>query len=85
MDSDLPSKLGMASRATYQIMVFGMLDERWVDWFNGTMITIERSLKGKPLTTLTCKIRDQAELHGVLNKLYSLNLPLLSVNYLDET
>jgi hypothetical protein len=85
MDSDPLNKLGMASQAIYQIMVFGILDERWAEWFNGTLVTIERSLKDRTLTTLTCKVRDQAELHGVLNKLYSLNLPLLSVNCLDKT
>jgi len=36
-----------------------------------------------PVTTLVGRVRDQAELIGVLNSLYELHLPLLSVELLD--
>lgn len=69
----------MASRATYQITTKGKLGANWADWFNGTTISVERSLAGIPHTILTCQVRDQAELLGILNRLYNLNLPLLQV------
>ena len=80
MDSESPFKLGMTSSAIYQITVIGKLDTYWVDWFNGTIVLLENSLEGNPHTTLTSKVRDQAELLGILNRLNSLNLPLLQVS-----
>ncbi|MGD9091716.1 MAG: hypothetical protein PVF74_02630 [Anaerolineales bacterium] len=68
-----------ASEATYQIKVLGKLDKRWSDWFDGTMITVERNLLGKQLTTLNCRVKDQSELHGMINQLFRLNLHLVSV------
>jgi hypothetical protein len=37
-----------------------------------------------PVTTLVGQLRDQAALFGVLNNLYELHLPILSVEYQDE-
>jgi len=81
MDSESTIELGMSSPAIYRIIVKGKLDVYWADWFNGTNIRLEDDLEGKPQTTLTCQIRDQAELLGILNQLNSLNLPLLQVIY----
>jgi hypothetical protein len=36
------------------------------------------------VTTLTGRLKDQAELSGVLNGLYELHLPILSVKILTE-
>ena len=80
MDHESPIDFGMTSPAIYQIIVIGKLDEHWADWFNGTNVLFEHNLEGKPHTTLTCKVRDQAELLGILNRLNSLNLPLLQVS-----
>ena len=64
---------------TYQIRVPGELDESWSDWVAGMTITVECEGKGPPVTVLTGTI-DQAALHGLLRRLYSLGLPLISVN-----
>lgn len=84
MDSESPIELGMTSPAIYQIIVKGKLDEHWTDWFNGTNILLEHCLEGKPHTTLTCRVRDQAELLGILNQLNSLNLPLMQVALIKD-
>ena len=65
--------------ATYQIKVPGELDESWSDWVAGMTITVESQVEGPPVTTLTATL-DQAALHGVLRRLYSVGLPLISVN-----
>ena len=70
---------GMASPATYQITAKGKLAEGWADWFNGSILRIEYSTKGTPHTILTCHVKDQSHLLGILNRLNSLNLPLLAV------
>ena len=71
-------KLTMDRPTTYQIKVPGELDERWADWDGGMAITVEREGDGPPVTTLTGPL-DQAALLGLLRRLYSLGLPLISV------
>jgi hypothetical protein len=64
---------------TYEIRVLGHLDEGWSDWAAGITITVESKGDGPPITTLTGTV-DQAALHGLLRRLYSLGLPLISLN-----
>ena len=73
-------KLTLDRPATYQIKVPGHLDERWSDWV-GMMITAGSDENGLPATTLTGTL-DQAALQGLLRRLYSLGIPLISVNCL---
>ena len=68
--------------ATYQIQVPGELDESWSDWVGSLTIAVESEGDGPPVTTLTGTV-DQAALHGVLRRLYSLGLPLISVHRIE--
>jgi hypothetical protein len=45
-------------------------------------ITVECEGEDPPVTILTGKL-DQAALHGLLRRLYSLELPLISVNCIE--
>ena len=71
--------------ATYQIQVQGWISERWADWFDDMTITLgDEDDAGQPggslaVTTLTGVVADQAALLGLLQKLYTLGLPLLLV------
>jgi len=67
----------------YRIRVRGTLDESWSERLGGLFITINQKDDHTTETTLVGLMRDQAELSGVLNTLYELHLPLLSVEYLD--
>ncbi len=62
------------TQALYQITVVGTLKEDWRDWFNGMLIGTEGLSKGNSSTTLTCKVRDQAELIGIINWLHNMNM-----------
>ena len=75
-------KLSLDQSATYQIKVPGKLDECWSDWAGGMTITVASESDGPPVTTLTGTV-DQAALQGLLRRLYSLGLPLISVNCVD--
>ena len=68
--------------ATYQIQVPGELDESWSDWVGEMTIRVESEGEGPPVTTLTGSL-DQAALQGLLRRLYSLGLPLVSVICLE--
>ena len=78
MMEEAERKLTLDRPATYQIKVPGHLDESWSDWAGGMTITVESEGDGPPVTTLT-GILDQAALQGLLRRLYSLGLPLVSV------
>ncbi|MGD2158874.1 MAG: hypothetical protein PVG32_18490 [Anaerolineales bacterium] len=57
----------------FQIRMDGSLDESWSDWFDGMTVATK---SGE--TTITGKM-DQSTLRGVLNKIWDLNLALISV------
>ena len=81
MKRDKP-KLTLSRPATYQIKVPGHLDESWANWVGRMTLTVESKGDGSPVTILTGVI-DQAALHGLLRQLYSLGLPLISVNCIE--
>ena len=69
----------------YRITVKGMLDPSWSEQLAGLEVLPEEepdSPGGK--TSLLGRIRDEAELSGVLNTLCDLRLPLLRVEALEE-
>ena len=81
-----PSKVnnGTVSNCTrggcFEIHVRGQLDQSWSDWLEGLNVTL---LENGDMI-LTGYVRDQAALMGTLNKLYGLNLTLLSVNEIKK-
>lgn len=83
MMQEVKQKLTLDRPAAYQIKVPGHLDESWSDWAGGMTIIVESEGYGPPVTTLTGTV-DQAVLHGLLRRLYSLGLPLISVNYVEN-
>jgi hypothetical protein len=62
--------------AVYEIRVKGHLDGRWSEWFDG--LAIANVENGDAL--LSGEIVDQSALHGVLNKVRDLGLPLMAVS-----
>jgi hypothetical protein len=59
----------------YEIRLEGHLDRRWSAWFDGLHLTNEAD----GTTTISGTVIDQAALHGLLQKVRDLGLPLLSV------
>jgi hypothetical protein len=75
--------LTLARPAYYQIKVSGHLDKSWSDWAGGMAITTKNNEAGSPVTILSGTL-DQAALQGLLRQLYSLGLPLISVNCVEH-
>ena len=67
------------SQAEYSIRVAGYLDESWSERLGGLSIHQKKAGSPKTETTLQGVLVDQAALLGVLNTLYNLRLPLISV------
>jgi hypothetical protein len=59
----------------YDIRVKGHLDARWTTWFGGLTLTNESD----GTTSIHGPVVDQAALHGVLQKLRDIGMPLISV------
>jgi hypothetical protein len=76
--------MGLATPATYRIRVQGKLDESWFDRLDNMAITPDTAEDKPPVTVLVGHLPDQAALSGVLNTLYEMHLPLLTVENLDE-
>ena len=70
--------------AVYIIRVQGELGDEWSGRLGGMQITRERKKGAKTISMLTGRISDQPALSGVLNTLYDLHLPVLSVNILED-
>ena len=68
----------------YQIRIQGFLKEKWAEWLNGIVIKIEHLNDGSNDTHITVTVPDQAALRGVLNKLWDLNLTLISLTQIKD-
>ena len=77
-------KLRLDLPAAYRIRLQGVLSKSWSDRLSGMQITIDQEKAKAPVTTLTGELIDQAALYSVLNAVYSLGFPLLSVECMDE-
>ena len=63
----------------YEIRLTGQLDAHWAAWFDGLSVSRE----GDGTTVISGPIADQAALHGVLQRVRDLGLPLVSVTRVD--
>jgi hypothetical protein len=66
-------------RRRYTIRIDGCLNHSWQDWFAGLSIGHEKNARGELVRTILSGLFDQSTLYGVLSKLCSLGLSLVSV------
>ena len=69
----------LTTPARYRLRVQGHLGAQWADWFGG--FTLSWQAPGE--TVLVGQVIDQADLHGLLNAIRDLGLPLLEVRRLE--
>ena len=69
----------LTSPARYRIRVQGHREPQWADWFAGFTLSWEEPGE----TVLVGQVVDQAALHGLLNAIRDLGLPLLEVRRLE--
>ncbi len=72
-------RIKMGDSVTYRICVQGYLEDVWADRLASMTITVSVESKDTPQTELVGRIKDQSELLGVLNGLYELRYPILSL------
>jgi hypothetical protein len=64
----------------YEIRLKGRLDSRWTAWFDGLTLTHDSD----GTTIIHGLVADQAALHGLLQKVRDLGLPLVSVTQVQS-
>ena len=74
----------MDGPAIYRICVRGPLDAEWSNRLAGMNITSDPGPDGEARTILVGRIPDQSALSGLLNGLYELHLPVISVECLES-
>lgn len=67
-------------RVEYEIRVDGHLETRWAAWFDGH--TLVREDDGT--TVVRGDVDDQAALHGLLQRLRDIGIPLISLTPVEE-
>ena len=78
-------ELGLDQSAIYKIQVQDRLREGWSHWFDDMAITAKSELSGPTITSLTGEVADQSALHGLLNRIRDLGIPLISVHLIGPT
>jgi hypothetical protein len=85
-ESSAKNGLSLTSPARYAVHLQGILDPNWADRLGGMQI-VNHGLDNPhsdPVTVMTGDVADQAALAGILNTVYMLGLPLLSVTFLGK-
>jgi hypothetical protein len=65
----------------YQITIQGNLGRNWSHWFDNIAVT---SQANSDITIISGEVADQPKLRGILNKLWDLNLSIISVIKLQD-
>ena len=84
MGSSKTVDIDFAGAAIYRIVIQGELEPFYSDRLAGMAISTTHRDDRKPLLTLTGTVSDQAELNGVLETLYSLHLPIISLEQIHD-
>ena len=82
MDLDHRKNISLSTSLDYRITAQGWLDDSWSDRLSGMHIKVRIPENKKPIIILDGKLKDQADLLGVLNNLNELRLPIISVELL---
>ena len=71
----------MSSRAMQtRITIRGRVAPHWAHWLEELQLSYRTCEDGSDITDLTGTLADQCALHGVLNRIWNLNLTVLSVS-----
>ena len=78
------SKTHFSSPGFYRIEVEGILPPAWFDRLGSMQVSSTSQEISDAVTILQGRVADQADLSGILNSLYELHLPLLSVQFIGN-
>jgi len=76
------TKTHFSSPGFYRIEVEGTLPNSWIDRLGEMHISAPPKEINTEVTIMQGRVADQADLSGILNSLYELHLPILSVKFM---
>jgi hypothetical protein len=76
---NVESKMTQAQSVRYTICIKGLLELGWAEWFEG--FTVSPTETGE--TIISGLVVDQAALNGLLNRIFGMNLILISVKRIE--
>lgn len=79
-----PTGVDFDGPATYRITVKGLIEKRYCEYLDSMHITMQSLEDGAKVTMLTGVVKDQAELVGILDSIYNLHMPILSVQNIGD-
>lgn len=79
MTTALNKEFKFSHPGTYHIQVAGSVSPALWNYFEGEVEQVSQDKRGNVKTSLLIRVRDQAELTGLINLLYNYQLILLSV------
>jgi hypothetical protein len=83
--NDIIQHLSKDQPAIYRIELDGTIDQSILTWFDDMILSTESSEEGKTTSTLVGLIADQAALHGLLNRIYTLGFLVISVTRVERS
>jgi hypothetical protein len=81
--TNLSNPINLYQPAEYRIELQGRLDPNWTNSFSGMTMSSQTTPGGFTTTTLRGIVADQSSLHGMLNHIRDLGIPLLAVECLS--
>lgn len=79
-DTENAVQAGGALVRCYQVEVEGEVGADWADWFGADALWSDGGR-----TCLQVQITDQAQLHGLLRRIFDLHLELISLHRMEST
>ncbi len=76
------TQYSLAAPATFELQLLGYLDASWSEELEGAQIDHASLSDESPVTIVTARVIDQAALTGIVNRLYGLGFPLISIEFL---
>lgn len=76
MNLNHPLRGGLDEPARYEVRIEGHLDGEWAEWFEGLTVTVQTD----GTTLLSGLLADQSALQGLIRKIGSLGMTLVSIN-----
>jgi hypothetical protein len=75
----MSQSISLNSQNSYEIKIYGQLDDSWLGWFGGAKAHVETWVDNSPVTTFSDVIMDQAGLVGLIRRLHGLGILLISI------
>lgn len=78
------TRIQFGGLARYRILVEGELDSEWCHRLGDLTIDTTIVGDGVPQTTVSGRFADQAALHGLIDTLYGLHLPIVRIEQIED-